>query len=197
MAVKVAITVSAASAVSSFPRPREARPPRSTTFRCGRCRRTSCRPTIWAYLLKVRLTQGRFDAAPSAPRSRPPTNPRLRYSDRQWQGDPGGQRQDSGGTSLGQAGVQIVIESTGLFTEAARTIRSLRTAMIVAGREEVIISGPGRRTRTSRWSWGVNWREYDVLPNTSIISNASCTTNCLANARYVMAKEGFGLSEAS
>jgi glyceraldehyde 3-phosphate dehydrogenase len=90
-------------------------------------------------------------------------------------------------------GVQIVIESTGLFTDAAKDNPKSSYGHIVAGAKKVIISAPAKNEDITV-VLGVNDQKYDPAKH-HIISNASCTTNCLAPLVYVMLKEGFGLTE--
>ena len=85
-------------------------------------------------------------------------------------------------------GVDIVIESTGLFTEAEKA-----KGHITAGAKKVIISAPGKNEDITI-VMGVNEEKYDAA-NHHIISNASCTTNCLAPVVHVLLKEGFGIEE--
>jgi glyceraldehyde 3-phosphate dehydrogenase len=85
-------------------------------------------------------------------------------------------------------GVQIVIESTGLFTNAEKA-----RGHLAAGAKKVIISAPAKGEDITL-VLGVNDHKYDPARH-HIISNASCTTNCIAPLVYVMLKEGFGLSE--
>src|SRR4051812_17457716 len=85
-------------------------------------------------------------------------------------------------------GVDIVIESTGLFTEAAKA-----QGHIDAGAKKVIISAPGKNEDITV-VMGVNHEKYDPAKH-HIISNASCTTNCLAPVVHVLLKEGFGVEE--
>ena len=73
----------------------------------------------------------------------------------------------------GELGVEVVLESTGLF----RT-REAAGKHIEAGAKKVIISAPGGKDVDATVVYGVN---HDVLkPGDAVISNASCTTNCLA-----------------
>jgi glyceraldehyde 3-phosphate dehydrogenase len=88
----------------------------------------------------------------------------------------------------GNLGVQIVIESTGLFTEAAKA-----QGHITAGAKKVIISAPGKGEDITI-VMGVNDDKYDPTKH-HVISNASCTTNCLAPVVHVLLKEGFGIEE--
>jgi len=85
-------------------------------------------------------------------------------------------------------GVDIVIESTGLFTEAARAKGHLD-----AGAKKVIISAPAKGEDITVVI-GVNNDQYDASKH-NIVSNASCTTNCLAPVVHVLLKEGFGIEE--
>ncbi len=90
-------------------------------------------------------------------------------------------------------GVQLVIESTGLFTDAAKDNPKSSYGHIVAGAKKVIISAPAKNEDITV-VMGVNDGKYDPAKH-HIISNASCTTNCLVPLVYVMLKEGFGLEE--
>lgn len=73
----------------------------------------------------------------------------------------------------GDLGVDIVIESTGFFTDATAA-----KAHLDAGAKKVIISAPAKN-EDATFVMGVNSADYDPA-NHHIISNASCTTNCLA-----------------
>ena len=88
----------------------------------------------------------------------------------------------------GALGVQIVIESTGLFTEADKA-----KGHLAAGAKKVIISAPAKGEDITV-VMGVNDDKYDSAVH-NIISNASCTTNCLAPLVHVLLKEGFGIDE--
>ncbi|MGV3755772.1 MAG: type I glyceraldehyde-3-phosphate dehydrogenase [Verrucomicrobiota bacterium] len=85
-------------------------------------------------------------------------------------------------------GVDVVIESTGLFTEADKA-----KGHIAAGAKKVIISAPAKGEDITV-VMGVNHEKYDAAKH-HIISNASCTTNCLAPLVHVLLKEGFGIEE--
>ncbi len=85
-------------------------------------------------------------------------------------------------------GVDIVLECTGLFTEASKA-----QGHIDAGAKKVIISAPGKGEDITV-VMGVNHEKYDAEKH-HIISNASCTTNCLAPVIHVLLKEGFGVAE--
>ena len=85
-------------------------------------------------------------------------------------------------------GVDIVIESTGLFTDAEKA-----KGHIAAGAKKVLISAPAKNEDLTMVV-GVNHQKYDKTKH-HIISNASCTTNCLAPVVHVLLKEGFGIEE--
>jgi glyceraldehyde 3-phosphate dehydrogenase len=85
-------------------------------------------------------------------------------------------------------GVEYVIESTGLYTEASKARGHLE-----AGAKKVIISAPAKEEDITV-VMGVNNDKYDAAKH-NIISNASCTTNCLAPVVHVLLKEGFGIEE--
>jgi glyceraldehyde 3-phosphate dehydrogenase len=90
-------------------------------------------------------------------------------------------------------GVQIVIESTGLFTDAAKDNPKSSYGHITAGAKKVIISAPAKNEDITV-VMGVNNDKYDPAKHT-VVSNASCTTNCLAPLVHVLLKEGFGIEE--
>ena len=82
-------------------------------------------------------------------------------------------------------GVDYVIESTGLFTDSEKA-----KGHITAGAKKVIISAPGKGN-VKTVVMGVN--DNELKPEHTIISNASCTTNCLAPVVHVLLKEGIGV----
>jgi glyceraldehyde 3-phosphate dehydrogenase len=87
-------------------------------------------------------------------------------------------------------GVEFVIESTGLFVDERAK------GHIDAGAKKVIISAPAKsndaNVKIKTFVIGVNETEYDNSTN-NIVSNASCTTNCLAPLVHVLLKEGIGI----
>jgi glyceraldehyde 3-phosphate dehydrogenase len=85
-------------------------------------------------------------------------------------------------------GVQLVIESTGLFTDAEKA-----KGHLAAGAKKVLITAPAKGEDLTV-VLGVNDEKYDAAKH-NIVSNASCTTNCLAPVVHVLLKEGFGLAE--
>ncbi|MEO5626407.1 MAG: type I glyceraldehyde-3-phosphate dehydrogenase [Dokdonella sp.] len=76
-------------------------------------------------------------------------------------------------------GVDIVLESTGFFTSKAKA-----GAHIAAGAKKVIISAPGDKDVDGTFVFGVN--EDQLKASHQVISNASCTTNCLAPMAKVL-----------
>jgi glyceraldehyde 3-phosphate dehydrogenase len=87
-----------------------------------------------------------------------------------------------------QLGVEYVIESTGLFTEAEKA-----KGHLTAGARKVIISAPAKGEDITV-VMGVNNEKYEAGKH-HIVSNASCTTNCLAPVVHVLLKEGYGIEE--
>jgi glyceraldehyde 3-phosphate dehydrogenase len=83
-------------------------------------------------------------------------------------------------------GVEYVIESTGLFTDSEKA-----RGHLTAGAKKVIISAPAKG-EVKTLLIGVNDNEYDPKKH-DIVSNASCTTNCLAPVVHVLLKEGIGI----
>merc|ERR1719408_1197248 len=88
----------------------------------------------------------------------------------------------------GELNVEYVIESTGLFVEADKA-----KGHIEAGAKKVIISAPGKGDLKTL-VMGVNHTEYDKS-SMHVVSNASCTTNCLAPVCHVLLKEGIGIEK--
>ncbi len=84
-----------------------------------------------------------------------------------------------------ELGADIVIESTGIFTDAAKA-----KAHVAAGAKKVIISAPAKNEDITV-VMGVNHNDYDPA-NHTIVSNASCTTNCLAPLAKIL-NDTFGL----
>jgi len=85
-----------------------------------------------------------------------------------------------------ELGVEYVIESTGLFTDYEKA-----KGHLAAGAKKVIITAPAKgEIRT--FVMGVNENEYDKAKH-DVVSNASCTTNCLAPIVHVLLKEGIGV----
>ena len=86
-------------------------------------------------------------------------------------------------------GVDYVVESTGLFTDYEGAFKHIK-----AGAKRVVISAPTKDTEKVRtFVVGVNDQEFDPAKDI-IVSNASCTTNCLAPLAKVI-NDNFGLAE--
>jgi len=97
-------------------------------------------------------------------------------------------QKDPGQIPWGEVGAQIVIESTGFFTDASKARAHLRDSV-----KKVIISAPAKGEDITI-VLGVNQDAYDPAKH-NIISNASCTTNCLAPAAKVV-NDSFGIEKA-
>ncbi len=89
-----------------------------------------------------------------------------------------------------ELGADIVIESTGFFTDATKA-----KAHIDAGAKKVIISAPAKN-EDATFVVGVNHTDYDAAAH-HIISNASCTTNCLAPPVAKVLNDAFGIERGS
>ncbi len=87
----------------------------------------------------------------------------------------------------GEMGVEVVIESTGIFTDKASASKH-----IAAGAQKVIISAPAKGEDITI-VLGVNQDSYDPASH-HVLSNASCTTNCLAPAAKVV-NDAFGIQQ--
>jgi len=140
-----------------------------------------------AYLLKYDSTQGRFHGTVSSKKSAPEKTEddvlvvnghEIKVVSAKTPAE----------LPWGSLGVQVVIESTGLFTDAEKA-----KGHLAAGAKKVIISAPAKGEDVTV-VLGVNDNKYDPAKH-NIISNASCTTNCLAPVVYVLLKEGFGVEE--
>jgi glyceraldehyde 3-phosphate dehydrogenase len=140
-----------------------------------------------AYLLKYDSTQGRFHGTVSSKKSAPEKTEddvlvvnghEIKVVSAKTPAE----------LPWGSLGVQVVIESTGLFTDAEKA-----KGHLAAGAKKVIISAPAKGEDVTV-VLGVNDNKYDPAKH-NIISNASCTTNCLAPVVYVLLKEGFGVDE--
>jgi glyceraldehyde 3-phosphate dehydrogenase len=141
-----------------------------------------------AYLLKYDTTQGRFQGSVVSVKSSPSV-----HDDDVLVVD--GHRMKCLAVKEGpaalpwkQLGVDYVIECTGLFTEAEKA-----RGHLTAGARKVIISAPAKGEDITV-VMGVNQDKYDPARH-HIISNASCTTNCLAPVVHVLLREGFGIEE--
>jgi glyceraldehyde 3-phosphate dehydrogenase len=130
-----------------------------------------------AHLLKYDSTYGRFDAEITASEQGIHVDDQLIKVF---------EEKDPAALPWGEEGVDVVIESTGRFTDATKA-----RAHIDAGAKKVIISAPGKNEDVTL-VLGVNEDTYDPDKH-NIISNASCTTNCLAPVAKVVL-DNFGIS---
>lgn len=133
-------------------------------------------PATLAHLLKYDSLYGRFNGEVEAKEDSIVVNGReiKIYAER-----------DPKNIPWGKEGAEIVIESTGLFTNAEKA-----KAHIEAGAKKVLISAPAKNEDITL-VLGVNEDQYDPEKH-NIISNASCTTNCLAPFAKVLDEE-FGI----
>ena len=141
-----------------------------------------------AYLLKYDSTQGKFNGTVTSEKSDPSVaeddvlvvnGHKIKCL---------AVREGPAALPWGKLGVEYVLECTGLFTDAEKA-----KGHITAGAKKVIISAPAKGEDITV-VLGVNQDKLDVTKH-NIISNASCTTNCLAPVVYVLLKEGFGVEE--
>jgi glyceraldehyde 3-phosphate dehydrogenase len=95
---------------------------------------------------------------------------------------------DPGALPWKELGVEIVVESTGLFTERGKAEKHLE-----AGAQKVLISAPAKDEDITI-VLGVNESQYDPAEH-HVISNASCTTNCVVPMASVL-QEAFGIDRA-
>ena len=140
-----------------------------------------------AYLLKYDSIQGRFDGEVSSKKSSPDieeddvivvNGKDIRVVS----------ARTPDGLPWKEMGVELVIESTGLFVQDDKA-----RGHITAGAKKVVITAPGKGDMPTV-VLGVNDDKVD-FQSADIVSNASCTTNCLAPLVHVILKEGFGLTE--
>ncbi len=141
-----------------------------------------------AYLLKFDSTQGRFSGTVKSEKSGPAAaeDDLLVVDGRKIQCL--AVKEGPAAMPWKSLGVDLVVESTGLFTDATKAKGHLD-----AGAKKVIISAPAKNEDITL-VLGVNGDKYDPAKH-NIISNASCTTNCLAPVVHVLFKEGIGVEE--
>src|ERR1043165_5849420 len=139
-----------------------------------------------AYLLKYDSTQGRFNGTVGSAKSaaEKPEDDILIVN---------GQKiavvsaKEPAQLPWKQLGVEVVIESTGLFTDVEKA-----KGHLAAGAKKVIISAPAKGDCPTI-VMGVNEGKYDPKQH-AVVSNASCTTNCLAPLVHVHLKEALGIA---
>ncbi len=125
-------------------------------------------PDYLAYMLKFDSVHGRFQGAVSVDGNHLIVNDkRIRLT----------QERDPAALKWNEVGAEVVVESTGLFLDHASAEKHL-----TAGAKKVLMSAPSKDD-TPMFVYGVNHTTYAGQP---IISNASCTTNCLAPVAKVL-----------
>ncbi|MQW75057.1 type I glyceraldehyde-3-phosphate dehydrogenase [Nocardioides sp. dk4132] len=129
-----------------------------------------------AHLLKYDSILGRLDAEVSS------TEDAIKVGDQEIKVSA---ERDPANLKWGELGVDVVVESTGFFTDATKA-----KAHIDAGAKKVIISAPASNEDITV-VMGVNHEDYDPA-NHHVISNASCTTNCLGPMAKALHEE-FGI----
>jgi glyceraldehyde 3-phosphate dehydrogenase len=92
----------------------------------------------------------------------------------------------------GDMGVQVALESTGFFTSRAKDGKPGYDSHIAAGAKKVVISAPAKDAPDLTCVMGVN--DDQLKPEHTTVSNASCTTNCLAPMAMVL-NQKFGLEK--
>jgi glyceraldehyde 3-phosphate dehydrogenase len=131
---------------------------------------------VLAHLLKYDTILGRLDADVSS------TDDAIRVGDREIKAFA---ERDPANLAWGEIGADVVVESTGFFTDATKA-----RAHIDAGAKKVIISAPASNEDITV-VMGVNHTDYDPAQHT-VISNASCTTNCLGPMAKAL-NDGLGI----
>lgn len=134
-------------------------------------------PDYMAYMLKYDSTHGRFDGTVEVKDGNLVVNGKtIRVT----------AEKDPANLKWGDVKAEIVIESTGLFLKKADAQKH-----IDAGAKKVVMSAPAKDD-TPTFVMGVNHKE--LKPEYTIVSNASCTTNCLAPIAKVL-NDKFGIEE--
>jgi len=141
-----------------------------------------------AYLLKYDSTQGKYKGTVTSEKSSPDVAEDDTLVVDGYKIKCLAVREGPAALPWGKLGVDYVLECTGLYTEAEKA-----KGHISAGAKKVIISAPAKGEDITVVI-GVNDDKLDVAKH-NIISNASCTTNCLAPIVSVLLKEGFGIEE--
>ena len=141
-----------------------------------------------AYLLKYDSTQGKYKGTVTSEKSSPDVAEDDTLVVDGYKIKCLAVREGPAALPWGKLGVDFVLECTGLYTEAEKA-----KGHLTAGAKKVIISAPAKGEDITV-VMGVNDDKLDITKH-NIISNASCTTNCLAPVVYVLLKEGFGIEE--
>ncbi len=134
-------------------------------------------PAYMAYMLKYDSTHGRFEGTVEVKDGHLVVNGKsIRVT----------AEKDPANLKWGEIGAEIIIESTGLFLTQADGQKH-----IAAGAKKVVFSAPAKDD-TPTFVMGVNHKK--LKPEHTIVSNASCTTNCLAPLAKVL-NDKFGILE--
>ncbi|SMC50559.1 type I glyceraldehyde-3-phosphate dehydrogenase [Pedobacter africanus] len=135
-------------------------------------------PDYMAYMLKYDSTHGRFDGTIAVENGHLVVNGKtIRIT----------AEKDPANLKWNEVGVETVIESTGLFLTRADAEKH-----IAAGAKRVVFSAPAKDADIPTYVMGVN--HHKLTPDQTIVSNASCTTNCLAPIAKVL-NDNFGIVE--
>ncbi|WP_316813935.1 type I glyceraldehyde-3-phosphate dehydrogenase [Pedobacter heparinus] len=135
-------------------------------------------PDYMAYMLKYDSTHGRFDGTIAVENGNLVVNGKtIRIT----------AERDPANLKWNEAGVETVIESTGLFLTRADAEKH-----IAAGAKRVVFSAPAKDADIPTYVMGVN--HHKLTADQTIVSNASCTTNCLAPIAKVL-NDNFGIVE--
>jgi glyceraldehyde-3-phosphate dehydrogenase, type I len=134
-------------------------------------------PEYMAYMLKYDSTHGKFDGTVEAKDGNLVVNGKtIRVT----------AEKDPANLKWNEVGAEVIIESTGLFLT-----KELAQKHIDAGAKKVVLSAPAKDD-TPTFVMGVNHKE--LKGDQTIVSNASCTTNCLAPVAKVL-NDKFGIAE--
>ncbi|RYY17797.1 MAG: type I glyceraldehyde-3-phosphate dehydrogenase [Chitinophagaceae bacterium] len=135
-------------------------------------------PDYMAYMLKYDSTHGKFDGTIAVENGNLVVNGKsIRIT----------AEKDPANLKWGDVGVEVVIESTGLFLTQADAEKH-----ITAGAKKVVLSAPAKDDSIPTYVMGVNHK--DLTADQTVVSNASCTTNCLAPIAKVL-HDNFGIIE--
>lgn len=135
-------------------------------------------PEYLAYLLKYDSTHGRFDGEVDVVDGHLVVNGKtIRVSAEK---DPANLKWD-------EVGADVILEATGLFLTKEAAEKHLQ-----AGAKKVVLSAPAKGGNIPTYVMGVN--HQDLKADQTIVSNASCTTNCLAPLAKVL-NDNFGIAE--
>nr|WP_121271252.1 type I glyceraldehyde-3-phosphate dehydrogenase [Pedobacter schmidteae] len=135
-------------------------------------------PDYMAYMLKYDSTHGRFDGTIAVENGNLVVNGKtIRIT----------AEKDPANLKWNEVGVETVIESTGLFLTRADAEKH-----IAAGAKRVVFSAPAKDADIPTYVMGVNHQK--LTADQTIVSNASCTTNCLAPIAKVL-NDNFGIVE--